>query len=131
MFVNHYKLVSEPYLFPLLSFYLCHLLYTLKVFDHVIMTTSTIKQDDGSNIFSLWKMKMLALLGNLGLNEALAGEAQMTTSYTKEKKEIMKKVYSTFIHSLGDKVLRKVSKIKTAADIWLKLESLYDQEFVK
>ena len=70
---------------------------------YVTMASSTIKQDikkfDGSDDVSLWKMKMLALLGNLGLDEALAGEARMPTSYTEEKKEIMKKAYNTIILS--------------------------------
>ena len=83
------------------------------------MASSTKKHDiqkfDGSDDFSVWKMKMLALLGNLGLDEALVGEAQMPTSYTEEKKkEIMKKAYKTIILSFGDKVLREVSKMKTA-----------------
>ena len=85
---------------------------------YVTMASSTTKQDikkfDGLDDFSLWKMKMLALLGNLGLDEALASEAQIPTSYTEEKMEIMKKTYNTIILSFGDKVLREVSKMKTA-----------------
>ena len=85
---------------------------------YVTMASSTTKHDiqkfDGSDDFSVLKMKMLALLGNLGLDEALAGEARMPTSYTEEKKEIMKKAYKTIILSFGDKVLREVSKMKTA-----------------
>ena len=38
----------------------------------------------------------------------------MPKSYMKEKKEIMKKAYNTIILSFGDKVLREVSKTKTA-----------------
>ena len=37
----------------------------------------------------------------------------------------MEKARSAIILSLGDKVLRKVSKEKTAAGVWSKLESLY------
>ena len=85
-----------------------------------------IEKFDGQNDFALWKMKMSELLGNLGLEEALEGEAKMSKNYTTEqKKEIVKKAYNTLILSLGDKVLREVSKMKTAAKICLKLESLY------
>ena len=69
---------------------------------------------------------MCALLGNLGLEEALEGEAKMPKSYTTDqKKEILKKAYNTLILSLGNKVLREASKMKIAVEIWLKLESLY------
>ena len=37
----------------------------------------------------------------------------------------MKRAYNTLILSLGDKVLREVSKLKSVAEIWLRLESLY------
>ncbi|XP_062100617.1 uncharacterized protein LOC133806545 [Humulus lupulus] len=90
----------------------------------VIMVVSTSKQEiekfDDSNDSSHWIMKMTALLNNLSLNEALLGEARMPTTYSEEnKKEMMKKAYNTFILSLSDKVLREVSKMKTAAEIWL------------
>jgi len=49
---------------------------------------------------------MRALLGNLGLEEALDGEAKILVTYTtKKKKEIIKKAFNTLILSLGDKVL--------------------------
>ena len=85
-----------------------------------------IEKFDGSNDFGLWRMKMRALLGNLGLEEALDGESKMPKVYSKEKKkEIIKKAYNTLILSLGDKILREVSKMETAAELWLRLESLY------
>ena len=40
-----------------------------------------IEKFDGQNDFALWKMKMSALLGNLGLEEALEGEAKMPKTY--------------------------------------------------
>ena len=46
---------------------------------------------------------MRALLGNLGLEEALEGESKMPTTYSIEKKkEIGKKAFNTLILSLGD-----------------------------
>ena len=42
-----------------------------------VMATFSAKHEiekfDGTNDFAIWKMKMLALLGNLGLDEALEG----------------------------------------------------------
>ena len=42
-----------------------------------------------------------------------------------DKKALMEKAHNAIILSLRDKVLRKVSKEKTAAEIWSKLEGLY------
>ncbi|XP_052177566.1 uncharacterized protein LOC127791623 [Diospyros lotus] len=87
-----------------------------------------IEKFDGQNDFALWKMKISTLLGNIGLEEALEGESKMPKTYTKEqKKDILKKAYNMVILSLDDKVLREVSKMKTATEIWLKLESLHDK----
>ena len=70
---------------------------------------------------------MRALLGNLGLEAALDGKSKMLETNSKEKKnEIGKKAYNTLIFSLGDKVLQEISKMKTTAKLWLRLESLYD-----
>lgn len=43
----------------------------------------------------------------------------------KEKKYLLKNAHSALILSLGDKVLIEISKEKTAAAVWLKLENLY------
>ena len=85
-----------------------------------------IEKFDGKNDFGLWKMKMLAHLGNMGFAKALEGADKLPASLTEEKKtEILDKAYNTLILSLNDKVLREVVKCKSAADIWLKLEALY------
>jgi len=71
-------------------------------------------------------MKMRALLGNLGLEEALDGKAKMPETFSEEKKkEIDKKAFNTLILGLGDKVLQEVSKMTTAQDLWKRLETLY------
>ena len=50
-------------------------------------------------------MKTSALLGNLGLEEALEGESKIPKTYMEEeKKDILKKAYNMLILSLGDKV---------------------------
>ena len=45
-----------------------------------------IKKIDKSNVFGLWKMKMLVYLGNLGLDLALGGESKLPESVDDEKK---------------------------------------------
>lgn len=67
---------------------------------------------------------MLAHISNLGLHMALGNEFLETTDGEK-KKEVLKKAYNTLILSLSDKVLREIMKCKSAAEVWLKLESLY------
>ena len=44
---------------------------------------------------------------------------------SKEKSEMIAKARSAIILCLGDKALREVAREKTAASMWLKLESLY------
>ena len=85
-----------------------------------------IEKFDGSNDFGLWKMKMLAHLGNLGLDLALGGESKLSESMEEEKKRgVLKRAHNTLILSLSDKVLREIVKCKIVAEVWLKLESLY------
>jgi len=42
-----------------------------------------------------------------------------------DKKALLQKAHSAIILSLGDKVLRQVSKETTAAGVWSKLEGFY------
>ena len=88
--------------------------------------SSKVKMDkfDGSDDFGLWKMKMLAHLGNLGLDLALGDDFPETMKDDK-KREVLKKAYNTLILSLSDTVLREIVKCKTALEVWVKLESLY------
>lgn len=85
-----------------------------------------IEKFDGRNDFSLWRLKMRALMVHQGVVDALKGEEGLPEAMTeKEKKEVMEKAHSAIILSLGDRVLREVSKEITAAGIWSKLEGLY------
>ena len=43
----------------------------------------------------------------------------------KQKIELLEETHSAIILSLGDTMLREVAKAKSAAELWLKLESLY------
>jgi len=69
---------------------------------------------------------MEAILIQHGCAEALKGEEKMSESLSsKEKSEMIAKAKSAIILCLGDKALREVVREKTAASMWLKLESLY------
>ena len=80
----------------------------------------------GQNDFGLWRLKMRALLVQQGLEEALRGEAGLDKKMEeKDRKTLLEKAHSAIILSLGDKVLRQISKEKTAAGVWSKFEALY------
>ena len=69
---------------------------------------------------------MEAILIQHGCVEALKGEERMSVSLSsKEKSEMIAKAKSAIILCLRDKALREVAREKTAASMWLKLESLY------
>lgn len=61
-----------------------------------------------------------------GIQAALLGEDNLPIGLTeKEKVDMLEKAHSALILSLGDKVLREVSKETSASRVWSKLESLY------
>src|SRR3954471_23054695 len=89
-------------------------------------TKYEIEKFTGVNDFGLWRLKMKALLVQQGCLEALKGEAAMNAALTAaEKTNMIEKAHSAILLSLGDKVLRQVSKETTASGLWVKLESLY------
>lgn len=73
-----------------------------------------IEKFDGKDDFNLWKMKKQTLLGNLGLDEAIVDMVNTITIITSKT---LKKTNNTIISSLGDQVLRKVSKEVLASTI--------------
>ncbi|RVW60777.1 Retrovirus-related Pol polyprotein from transposon TNT 1-94 [Vitis vinifera] len=80
----------------------------------------------GKNDFGLWRLKMRALLVQQGLQDALLGKKNLpSTMQEKQKIELLEETHSAIILSLGDTMLREVAKAKSAAELWLKLESLY------
>ncbi|KAK9054827.1 hypothetical protein SSX86_025906 [Deinandra increscens subsp. villosa] len=89
-------------------------------------TKFNLEKFDGKNDFSLWRLKMRALLVHSGIVDALKGIAGLPAELSdKDKQDMMDKAHSAIVLCLGDRVLREVSKEKTAAAIWMKLESLY------
>lgn len=85
----------------------------------------------GENDFGLWKMKMEAVLTKEGLALALKGESELPeTMKDSEKQDMLEKAKSSLILGLGDKVLREIKKEKTAAEIWNRLDTLYQAKTV-
>ncbi|KAJ4724837.1 Retrovirus-related Pol polyprotein from transposon TNT 1-94 [Melia azedarach] len=71
-------------------------------------------------------MMTRAFLVYEGLEEALEDESNMpSASIEAERKEILRKAHSALVLSLADKVLREVTKEKTAKGIWEMLEARY------
>ena len=61
-----------------------------------------------------------------GIQDALLGEKALSNNLSKKgKQDILDKTQSTLILSLGDRVLREVSRETLATTVWRKLESLY------
>lgn len=90
------------------------------------MATPGMKIDkfDGKNSFSLWQIKMKALLKQQGiwapLNEAAILDKDSAEFVMQEEK-----AHSTILLCLSDEVIIEVADETTSSGLWLKLESLY------
>ena len=89
------------------------------------MSSVNIKIDKftGRNCFSLWQIKMRALLKQQGLWEVLKLSAGAKLSA--EMAIMDEKAHSSIMLCLSDDVIVEVAEEETAAGLWLKLESLY------
>ena len=76
--------------------------------------------------FSLWKMKIRALLIHQGLESALKKDLKTAGSSRSDEKmkHVHNRAHSTLISSLSDSILKEISKEKTALGIWNKIEAL-------
>ena len=77
----------------------------------------------GRNSFSLWQIKMRALLKQQGFWAPLLKDKNVVV--TPEMAILEEKAHSTIMRCLADEVITEVSDEETAASVWLKLESLY------
>ncbi|GJW76791.1 retrovirus-related pol polyprotein from transposon TNT 1-94 [Tanacetum coccineum] len=84
----------------------------------------SIEKFNGKSNFSLWRIKIRALLKQQGIWAPLAGPkpADMTDAKYNSQDE---KAHSTILLSLSDEVLYEVADEETAAGVWKKLEKLY------
>ncbi|KAH9704469.1 hypothetical protein KPL70_011474 [Citrus sinensis] len=97
-------------------------------------TRVDLEKFNGDNDFYLWSLKMRAILIQQGLDSALDdGEDQMAkkkkgegfSSFSADQRIINNKAHSTIILHLSDEVLREVSKERSAAGLWAKLEEMF------
>lgn len=76
---------------------------------------------DGRNSFSLWQIKMQALLKQQGI----WGPFPEKKSEAADLETLEEKAFSTILLCLADEIIIEVSDEKTTASLWQKLESLY------
>jgi hypothetical protein len=75
-----------------------------------------VKKFDGQNSFSLWRIKMRALLQQQGLAKILDGKMPSTSS-KEECAKLEEKAHNLILLSLLDGVLREVADEETAAGL--------------
>ena len=78
----------------------------------------------GIDDFSIWWVKMNALLIHQGLDATLLEEA-ITKIEKKRHTDMTKRAHSAIVLSLGDEVLREVTEENSVKAVWDKLEDLY------
>jgi len=84
---------------------------------------------NGSNDFTLWKLKMKAVLVHQGCAAALEGADQLPATMTDDAKNLMlEKAHSLILLSLTDEVLREVGEETTAAGMWTMLEDKFQKK---
>ena len=89
-------------------------------------TRFEIEKFNRKNDFSLWRVKMHALLVQQGLWKALKGKNALPTTLSNEEKEdLLEWAHSAILLSLGDEVLREIVDEETVVGLWLKLEGRY------
>ena len=73
-----------------------------------------VKKFDGQNSFSLWRLKMRALLRQQGLFKVLEERSADSPVSSKDDEE---KVHNTILLSLSDSVLRAAAEEETAESL--------------
>jgi len=84
----------------------------------------------GRNSFSLWQIKMQALLKQQGLWAPLSNDSK-GKSDAAEMDVMDKKAHSTIMLCLEDEVIIEVSRETTSVNLWKKLENLYMTKFLQ
>ncbi|KAJ4703754.1 Retrovirus-related Pol polyprotein from transposon TNT 1-94 [Melia azedarach] len=77
----------------------------------------------GRNSFSLWQIKMRALLKQQGLWAPLA--RKLADPITAEMAVLEEKAHSTIMLCLADDIITEVAEEETVQGLWVKLEGLY------
>nr|CAD1817879.1 unnamed protein product [Ananas comosus var. bracteatus] len=97
------------------------------------MTTNRLEVDkfDGKRNFELWKLKVHDLLVQYGQYKALLRRDKKPEWITDDEWEEMDmKALATIRMCLADEVLFNIIGEKTAFELWVKLESLYQNKSI-
>ena len=79
---------------------------------------------DRDTRFSLWQVKMRAVLAQQDLDDALSGFDKRTQDWSNDEKKRDRKAMSYIHLHLSNNILQEVLKEETAAGLWLKLEQI-------
>ena len=86
-----------------------------------MVTKFKVEKFDGRNHFSLWHIKMCALLVQQGLSKALKGrKTPPTIMLDEENDELMEKSHRVILLCIGNEVLHEVAEEDTTAKLWLR-----------
>lgn len=80
---------------------------------------------DGTCDYTLWKYKIIVVLVQLEMQGVIDLDYLPEKATESDKKKIEKKVFTSFLMSIYDKILRKVSKETIPMKVFFKLDSLY------
>uniref|UniRef100_A0A803PJQ6 Retrovirus-related Pol polyprotein from transposon TNT 1-94 n=1 Tax=Cannabis sativa TaxID=3483 RepID=A0A803PJQ6_CANSA len=81
---------------------------------------------NGTGDFGLWRESLKGILIHQKVSKALKPKEELTEKLKKEKLEDMEELaYYTIIMYLSNIIRRKVQNIKTARELWRKLEEIY------
>jgi hypothetical protein len=91
-----------------------------------------VKKFDGHNSFSLWRIKMRALLRQQGLAKVLEPKEKRigitTIDEIVERRELEEKAHIIILLSLSDGVLREVVDEETTVRLWKKVRKFVHEE---
>ena len=77
-----------------------------------------VEKFDGKNSFSLWKVKMKAMLVQQGIQKTLMGRNQLPDTLSESENDgIMEKATLSIQLSLTDEVFREVAEIEVADEL--------------
>ncbi|KAG8477517.1 hypothetical protein CXB51_031022 [Gossypium anomalum] len=80
---------------------------------------------DRNTRFTLWQIKMQAVLAQMDLEDALLGIDKMSSTLTDEEKKCKDRKALTQLHlHLSNEILQDVMKEKTATALWKRLEQI-------
>ena len=88
-----------------------------------------VEKFNGSNDFTLWKLKIKAPLVQQKCTAAIEGEEKLPAGLSAaEKEEVVSRAHSAILLSLADEILREVADETTAVGLWRKHESKYQKK---